>query len=108
MNFVIFPMFFFSSSLYPLWKLRESGAEYLYWVSMVNPFTYAVELVRFAIYGKFSGIPNSLELGSDSGNLYPGFGLLVVLRVALLSFLPAVMGYAPQRGTIRRRQQQST
>ena len=25
MNFVMFPMFFFSSALYPLWKLREGG-----------------------------------------------------------------------------------
>ena len=27
MNFVIFPMFFVSSALYPLWKVQESGAE---------------------------------------------------------------------------------
>ena len=27
MNFVMFPMFFFSSALYPLWKLREGGSE---------------------------------------------------------------------------------
>ena len=26
MNFVVFPMFFLSSALYPLWKLREAGA----------------------------------------------------------------------------------
>jgi ABC-2 type transport system permease protein len=30
MNFVIFPMFFLSSALYPLWKLQESGAEAVY------------------------------------------------------------------------------
>jgi len=24
MNFVMFPMFFFSSALYPLWRLREA------------------------------------------------------------------------------------
>ena len=49
MNFVIFPMFFMSSALYPLWKMRESS-EWLYWVCSVNPFTHAVELVRFALY----------------------------------------------------------
>ena len=27
MNFVMFPMFFFSSALYPLWRLREGGSE---------------------------------------------------------------------------------
>jgi ABC-2 type transport system permease protein len=29
MNFVMFPMFFFSSALYPLWRLREGGSELL-------------------------------------------------------------------------------
>src|SRR5579864_6221279 len=38
MNFVMFPMFFFSSALYPLWKLREGGSEFIYWVSVINPF----------------------------------------------------------------------
>ncbi|WP_415888270.1 ABC transporter permease [Neptuniibacter sp. SY11_33] len=49
MNFVIFPMFFLSSALYPLWKMQESS-EWLYWICMVNPFTHAVELVRYALY----------------------------------------------------------
>ncbi|GAA0785290.1 ABC transporter permease [Marinobacterium sediminicola] len=49
MNFVIFPMFFMSSALYPLWKMRESS-EWLYWICSLNPFTHAVELVRFALY----------------------------------------------------------
>src|ERR1700721_1339770 len=53
MNFVMFPMFFFSSALYPLWKLREGGSDVLYYVSLANPFTYAVELIRFALYGQF-------------------------------------------------------
>jgi hypothetical protein len=39
MNFVMFPMFFFSSALYPLWRLREGGSEVLYYVSVANPFT---------------------------------------------------------------------
>ncbi|MBW8718393.1 MAG: ABC transporter permease [Variovorax paradoxus] len=29
MNFVIFPMYFLSTALYPLWKLQESGAEWV-------------------------------------------------------------------------------
>src|SRR5690606_12180983 len=47
MNFVIFPMFFLSSALYPLWKLREAGAEPIFYASLVNPFTHVVELVRY-------------------------------------------------------------
>ena len=49
MNFVIFPMFFASSALYPLWKMRE-GSLWLYYICLYNPFTYAVELIRFAFY----------------------------------------------------------
>ncbi len=52
MNFVIFPLFFVSSALYPLWKLRESGADYLYWLALANPFTHVVEAIRFAAYGR--------------------------------------------------------
>src|SRR5210317_842939 len=37
MNFVIFPMFFISTALYPLWKLKESGAEVVYHLASVNP-----------------------------------------------------------------------
>jgi ABC-2 type transport system permease protein len=48
MNFVIFPMFFLSSALYPLWKLREAGAQTIYWLALCNPFTHAVELIRYA------------------------------------------------------------
>ena len=86
MNFVIFPMFFLSSALYPLWRLRESGAEYLYWLSSVNPFHHAVELIRFAAYGK---------LNTTS--------LLVVVGTAVLCFALAAIAYDPQRGLIRRR-----
>ncbi len=49
MNFVIFPMFFLSSALYPLWKMQEASP-WLYWLCQVNPFTHAVETIRFALY----------------------------------------------------------
>ena len=51
MNFVIFPMFFLSSALYPLWKMQEASL-ILYWICQVNPFTHCVELLRFALYGQ--------------------------------------------------------
>ena len=53
MNFVIFPLFFLSSALYPLWKMREAS-EWLYWLCALNPFSHAVELVRFALYQRLS------------------------------------------------------
>jgi ABC-2 type transport system permease protein len=85
MNFVMFPMFFFSSALYPLWKLQQSGSQWVYYVALANPFTYAVELIRFALYGQF-------ELTSAA----------VVAGSTALFFLLAVIGYNPQRGMIRR------
>jgi len=85
MNFVIFPMFFVSSALYPLWKLRESGAEIVWQLASLNPFTHAVELIRFALYGQF--------------NLT---ACLVVIGSALTFFVAAVLGYDPGRGLLRR------
>ncbi|TCZ62953.1 ABC transporter permease [Roseicella aquatilis] len=85
MNFVIFPMFFASSALYPLWRVREASLP-LYWVCQVNPFTHAVELIRFALYGTFDPIS------------------FVVVTAAFLVFGgAAVLGYDPQRGMLARR-----
>lgn len=53
MNFVIFPMFFLSSALYPLWKMAESSA-LLHDICALNPFTHGVELIRFALYERFN------------------------------------------------------
>jgi ABC-2 type transport system permease protein len=81
MNFVIFPMYFMSTALYPLWKLQESGATWVYYLASINPFTYAVEWIRFAFYGKD-----------------PGWAPAVVLLCAVICFLLACWGYDPQRG----------
>lgn len=53
MNFVVFPLFFISSALYPLWKMRESS-ELLYVLCSINPFTHGVEMIRYALYGQFN------------------------------------------------------
>ena len=81
MNFVIFPMYFLSTALYPLWKLQESGAEWVYQLARFNPFTYAVEWIRFALYGKDAGAAP-----------------WVVLGCLAVFFLLACWGYDPQRG----------
>ncbi len=81
MNFVIFPMYFMSTALYPLWKLEESGAEWVYRLAQVNPFTHAVEWLRFALYGKD-----------------PGLSPWIVVGTLVLCFAVASWGYDPQRG----------
>jgi ABC-2 type transport system permease protein len=81
MNFVIFPMYFMSTALYPLWKLEESGAEWVWWIARFNPFTHAVEWMRFALYGKDAGLSPWIVLGTLA-----------------LCFALAAWGYDPQRG----------
>lgn len=85
MNFVIFPMFFLSSALYPLWKMREAS-EWLYWICSVNPFTHAVELVRYALYGQFNGA-----------------ALAISVTLLLAVTVGAVMSFNPQHAALRKR-----
>lgn len=81
MNFVIFPMYFISTALYPLWKLEESGARWVFEAARLNPFTHAVEWLRFALYDQD-----------------PGVAPWVVLGTLALCFGFACWGYDPQRG----------
>ena len=84
MNFVIFPMFFASSALYPLWRVRESSPM-LYDVCQFNPFTHAVELIRFALYGQVNWV-----------------SLVVVGGCTAAFMISAVAAYDPSRGITRR------
>ena len=85
MNFVIFPMFFASSALYPLWRIREASP-LLYEVCRLNPFSYCVELIRFAFHG---------QIDTTS--------LLVVLTCTAVFLSAAVFAYNPSKGLIARR-----
>ncbi|ROU00683.1 multidrug ABC transporter permease [Marinobacter sp. R17] len=82
MNFVIFPMFFLSSALYPLWKMQDASPV-LYWICQINPFTHAVEAIRFALYLQWNSV---------------AFGVLVGVTVVLA--LLATAGFRPQRTRI--------
>jgi ABC-2 type transport system permease protein len=85
MNFVIFPMFFASSALYPLWLVQQSSPV-VYTVCRLNPFTYAVELIRFALYLRIDWI-----------------SLAVVTGMTILFTAGAIIAYDPARGLIARR-----
>ena len=70
MNFVVFPMFFLSSALYPLWQLREARyGDIIYWISQANPFTHAVELIRYAAYSQFPPISFAVVVGLHARRL---------------------------------------
>jgi ABC-2 type transport system permease protein len=85
MNFVIFPMFFSSSALYPLWRVQEASP-LLYDICRLNPFTYAVELIRFAFYGQVEWV-----------------SLAVVAGCTAIFLGLSVLAYDPGRGLIARR-----
>ena len=85
MNFVIFPMFFLSTALYPLWKMAESSP-LLRDICAWNPFSHAVELIRFALYGQINLL-----------------ALAVVLTAFAVFLLCALWGYDPARGIVQRK-----
>jgi len=84
MNFVIFPMFFASSALYPLWKVEEASP-LLSDICRYNPFTHAVELIRFMLYDKFDPL---------------SCGMVVGFLVCFLG--GAIVAYDPAKGVIAR------
>ncbi|HYX00749.1 MAG TPA: ABC transporter permease [Reyranella sp.] len=53
MNFVIFPMFFASTALYPLWQSADANA-ILATAAWINPLSHAIELIRFALYAQLN------------------------------------------------------
>jgi ABC-2 type transport system permease protein len=85
MNFVIFPMFFASSALYPLWLVQQSSPV-VYTICRLNPFTYAVELIRFALYCKIDWL-----------------SLAVVAAMTIVFTTGAIVAYDPARGLMSRR-----
>jgi len=85
MNFVIFPMFFASSALYPLWRVKESSP-LLFYVCEFNPFTHAVELIRFALYCQVNWL-----------------SLAVVTGCTAVFLVAAILAYDPARGMLARR-----
>lgn len=85
MNFVIFPMFFASSALYPLWLVQQSSPV-VYTICSLNPFTYGIELIRFALYAQINWVA------------------LAVVGVMTAIFLGgAILAYDPARGLLVRR-----
>jgi ABC-2 type transport system permease protein len=86
MNFVIFPMYFASPALYPLWRIQEASP-LLHKICLANPFTYAVELIRFALYGQ-------VEWTS----------LAVVVSCTAIFLAGAIVAYDPARGLMIRKQ----
>lgn len=85
MNFVIFPMFFMSTALYPLWKMKESSS-LLHDLAHYNPFSQAVELIRFALYGELNE-----------------YALLCTFCSFVIFMIGAILGYNPAKGMMMKK-----
>ncbi|KPQ29767.1 MAG: ABC-2 type transport system permease protein [Marinobacter excellens HL-55] len=82
MNFVIFPVFFLSSALYPAENFQGRNS-LLYGLVMANPFTHVTEAIRHAL--TLSWHPQSLAFA--------------IASTALLALF-AVRGFSPQRTNV--------
>lgn len=60
-NFVVFPMFFLSGALYPV----ESLPEVLRGLTVVNPLTYGVDLMKHALFPAAGRFGAELPLATD-------------------------------------------
>ena len=85
MNFVIFPLFFMSTALYPLWKMKESS-EWLHYLAEFNPFSQAIELIRFSLYGEFNQ-----------------YAFIYTLCAFIIFMAIAIYGYTPSKGMMIKR-----
>jgi ABC-2 type transport system permease protein len=77
MNFVIFPVFFLSGALYPIGNLPLA----LKLAAMLNPFTYAVDLLKHAMLAPL--VPGPVS------ELHVGLDLLVTVGFTLLAVVMA-------------------
>ena len=62
----------------------DAGADWIYWIAKINPFTHAIEALRYAFYGQVSALP-----------------LAVVVLATVVFYLIAAAGYDPQRGLVK-------
>jgi ABC-2 type transport system permease protein len=81
---VIFPCFL-CQLFYPLWKIKESSA-LLHNLAQYNPFSQAVELIRFALYGQFN----------QEAFIYT-FAAFIAFMAA------AIIGYNPSKGMMMKK-----
>lgn len=82
--FLVIPVFVLSSALYPVWRFRDNDAVYLQAIATANPFTHAVELIRYTAYGSFTAA-----------------SFAVVAGVGIVAFVLAVIGFDSERRPAR-------
>lgn len=97
MNLVIFPVFFLSGALYPVQHLPSA----LRLVTTLNPFTYAVDLLKHAMLGNQSAFNADFSIVLDLAVLL-GFIVIATLLACLrfsrdTAYEPLIRGLSRKR-----------
>jgi ABC-2 type transport system permease protein len=85
MNFVIFPVFFLSGALYPL----EHLPAWLKAVTLINPFSYGVDLLKHAVLVAERGTSFGPEFSLATDILVQVGSIIIAMVIACLRFSQA-------------------
>ena len=64
--------------------MHDGGAVWIYRLASLNPFTHAVEAMRYALYGQMATL-----------------SIVVIIVSTIVFYMIAAAGYDPQRGLVR-------
>lgn len=88
--YAVIPVFVVSTAMHQTWRFVDAEAGYLEVIALANPFTHAVETIRYAAEGQISAV-----------------SLAVVIVVDALAFLAVTFGIDPRRGFLAWRRRSS-
>jgi ABC-2 type transport system permease protein len=89
---IITPLMFLSGALFPLSRLPD----WLWWVTHLNPMTYAVEPIRAAVFDRLT-IPPEARAILDPGITWGSFQVPVPLQVAIVVLSALALLFAAVR-----------
>lgn len=89
---IITPLMFLSGALFPLSRLPD----WLYWVTHLNPMTYAVEPVRAVVFARLD-MPAETRAILDPGILWGTWSVPVYLQVAVVGASALLLLYLAVR-----------
>jgi ABC-2 type transport system permease protein len=83
---IITPLMFLSGALFPLSRLPD----WLWWVTHLNPMTYAVEPLRAAVFARLN-VPDAARAVFDPGIWWGSYEVPVALQVGIVLAASAVL-----------------
>ena len=81
MNLLLFPLWLLSGSVFP----PSGAAGWIQWIMKLNPLTYGVSALRYALYGNSNLIGAEFPSPMASAAVLAGFGGLMLILSVLLT-----------------------